>query len=68
MTDDKSTEYRGVGQSGYAAGRHEADRALEAQSQVLNATSRRGSEEEELNEDLRTDDRWTGRGDLAKKP
>ena len=60
----RSTEYKGVGQSGYNAGRQEHDPALEREEQVYNAPYQRAVEDEEepLRENLDTDDRWTGRG------
>jgi hypothetical protein len=56
-------EYRGLGQSGYTAGRHLPDPALELQLQARNAAypHARG-EDEQLAGELETDDRWTGRG------
>lgn len=50
----RSTEYNGQGQSGYGAGRHEADRAF-------NQRNERYATEEEYR-DRGTDDRFTGRG------
>jgi hypothetical protein len=59
----RSTEYGGVGQSGYNAGRREHDNALEREEQVRNATyPRNADEQDELRKELDTDDRWTGRG------
>ena len=58
-----STEYRGVGQSGYTAGRAEHDNALERDMQARNATyPKDGEEEEQIAKDLDVDDRFTGRG------
>jgi len=59
----KSLDYRGVGQSGYTAGRVEHDPALERDVRTRNGTYPRGTDEEQLRrEELDTDDRWTGRG------
>ena len=60
----RSTEYLGVGQSGYNAGRRENDPALERDQNVYNPFYPREitDEEEPLRENLDTDDRWTGRG------
>lgn len=60
----RSTEYEGVGQSGYNSGRREHDPALEREEQVHNAVYPRAvsDEEDPLRENLDTDDRWTGRG------
>ena len=57
-----SIEYRGVGQSGYTAGRREHDVALEREMQTRNATYPRNAEEEQLQHELDVDDRFTGRG------
>jgi hypothetical protein len=60
----RSTEYIGVGQSGYNAGRREHDPALEREQQVHNPAYPRSVKDEEdpLRENLDTDDRWVGRG------
>jgi len=60
----RSTEYEGVGQSGYNAGRREHDHALERDENVRNPVYPRAIEDEEdpLRENLDTDDRWSGRG------
>jgi len=60
----RPTEYRGVGQSGYNAGRQEHDPALEREQNVYNQFYPREIEDEEepMRENLDTDDRWTGRG------
>jgi hypothetical protein len=55
----RSTEYGGVGQSGYTAGRYEHDPSLEAQIEVDNPRPPKGSDEE--SEELGLDDRFTGR-------
>jgi hypothetical protein len=57
-----SIEYRGVGQSGYTAGRAEHDPALERDMQVRNAEYPRNADEEQLQHELDVDDRFTGRG------
>ena len=64
MTLQTSTEYGGVGQSGYTAGRHEADPALERQIETRNKTLPPGSEEEQFTDELATDDRFSGRGGI----
>jgi hypothetical protein len=62
MVRQTSIDYRGVGQSGYTAGRHEHDFALECEVQTRNVTYPRGSDEEQVQHDPPTDDRFTGRG------
>ena len=62
MAAQRSIEYGGVGQSGYAAGRHEHDGALEREILVEYLTYPRGADEEMLRHELGTDDRFTGRG------
>ncbi len=62
MTRRNSIEYRGMGQSGYTAGRVEHDVALEREMQTRNAVYPRNQEEEQLERELDTDDRWQGRG------
>jgi hypothetical protein len=62
MTPRRSIDYRGVGQSGYTAGRAEHDVALEGEIEVRNRTYPRGADEEQLAHELETDERWTGRG------
>ena len=62
MVRQTTIDYRGVGQSGYTAGRHEHDFALECELQTRNATYPRSSDEEQLQHELPTDDRFTGRG------
>ncbi len=62
MTKTKSMEHGGVGQSGYTAGRHDYDLALERELEAHNATYPRGTDEEILLHELGTDDRFTGRG------
>lgn len=56
----RSTEYYGLGQSGYTAGRVENDPALEAQLEDRNETY--PSSADELPADGGDDDRFTGRG------
>jgi hypothetical protein len=62
MARRTSIDYRGVGQSGYTAGRAEDDPALELQLEITNQSYPRSEEEEQLQNELETDDRWTGRG------
>jgi len=62
MTRRRSIESHGVGQSGYTAGRGEHDPALERELQSRNATYPRDTEEEQLQHELETDVRFTGRG------
>ena len=62
MNRHESIEYRGVGQSGYTAGRAEHDLALECQMLSRNPVYPRNEEEEQLGSELDTDDRWYGRG------
>lgn len=63
-----STDSRGVGQSGYTAGRKEPDPALARQAQPRNANYPRPPEDDDahddatVRDDLKTDDRFTGRG------
>jgi len=58
-----SIEYRGVGQSGYAAGRGEHDPALEREMHTRNATyPKKADDEERVHDELDVDDRFTGRG------
>ena len=58
----RSTEYGGLGQSGYTAGRHLPDAALERELQVRTAPLRQDRSEDDLAGEPATDDRWTGRG------
>ena len=62
MARQTTIDYRGVGQSGYTAGRHEHDLALDQEVQTRNTMYPRGCDEEQLQHDLPTDDRFTGRG------
>ncbi|HEY5925592.1 MAG TPA: hypothetical protein VIV11_28095 [Kofleriaceae bacterium] len=55
-----STEYYGVGQSGYTAGRVEGDLALELQLEDRNARYPRGTDERSI--ETTDDERFTGRG------
>jgi hypothetical protein len=57
-----STEYRGVGQSGYTAGRAEHDNALDRDVQTRNAELPKNLEEDQHQGELDVDDRFTGRG------
>jgi hypothetical protein len=56
----RSTEYYGVGQSGYTAGRVEGDRALEQQMETRNERYPKGIPARAP--DGGDDDRFTGRG------
>ena len=67
MTLQTSTEYGGVGQSGYTAGRHEADLALERQIETRNRFLPRGCDEDQFREELATDDRFSGRGGIPSR-
>jgi hypothetical protein len=62
MERRRSIDYRGVGQSGYTVGRHEHDLALERELMPRNIIYRRDVPEETLQDELGTDDRFTGRG------
>jgi hypothetical protein len=62
MSPRTSTEYGGIGQSGYTAGRHEHDPALDRELQTQNLEYPRGTEEEPLRDELETDERFIGRG------
>lgn len=62
----RSTEYYGVGQSGYTAGRVEGDAALEQQLEDRNETYPKGADQ--LAPDGGDDDRFTGRGGLHWAP
>ena len=65
MPLQRSTEYGGVGQSGYTAGRGEHDPALERDIQIDNVELPRGAQEEQFQDENATDDRWAGRGGKA---
>jgi hypothetical protein len=58
MTATRS--HRGLGQSGYTAGRPEEDPALAREIEVRGRCYPRGADERIL--DLGLDERWTGRG------
>jgi hypothetical protein len=62
MPHQRSIDYHGVGQSGYTAGRHDHDPALELELHSRNATYPRGADDEQFRHELDTDDRFTGRG------
>jgi hypothetical protein len=62
----RSTESYGLGQSGYTAGRHEEDPALELEIEVRNRSYHGGISEHIL--ELGTDDRWCGRGGSGWSP
>ncbi len=62
MMNAKPIERGGIGQSGYAAGRHDPDPALERELEAHYAAYPRGVDEEILQHELGTDDRFTGRG------
>ena len=53
---------RGVGQSGYTAGRRAHDAALARELEADYVAYPRGSDEDLLKDELGTDDRFTGRG------
>lgn len=59
-----STEYGGLGQSGYTAGRHARDRALERELEAAYVAYPQADDDEDeaLRRELATDDRFTGRG------
>lgn len=62
MTRRNSTEYEGVGQSGYTAGRRR-DRALDSEIQTREIGYPHGTDEDDvLREELITDERFIGRG------
>lgn len=62
----RSTENGGIGQSGYAAGRHHPDPALAKQIDVKNPRhAEHKPEENDVADELGTDDRWTGRSKRA---
>ncbi len=65
MMNPRSIEYGGVGQSGYVAGRHAPDLAMERELVAHCVTYPRGGDEEMLLHELGTDDRFTGRGGSA---
>jgi len=58
----RSTEHGGLGQSGYTAGRPDADPALALELEAEYVTYPRGADEDQLQHELGTDDRFTGRG------
>jgi hypothetical protein len=60
LQKQRSTERYGLGQSGYTAGRREADRALERNIEARNRGYPRRYEERML--DLGDDERWIGGG------
>ncbi|HTR53688.1 MAG TPA: hypothetical protein VMJ10_23500 [Kofleriaceae bacterium] len=55
-------EHGGLGQSGYTAGRPDADPALALELDAEYETYPRGADEDQLQHELGTDDRFTGRG------
>jgi hypothetical protein len=59
-----STEYGGLGQSGYTAGRHAHDHALERELEATYVAYPQldADEDEMAQRELATDDRFTGRG------
>jgi hypothetical protein len=66
MSLRRSTEYGGLGQSGYTAGRQLPDPALELELQArYTAFPHQLDAEQALGGELDTDDRWTGRGGPA---
>jgi hypothetical protein len=60
QTQRRSTEYYGLGQSGYTAGRREGDLALERYIEARNRAYPRGLDEHVLEHG--DDERWIGRG------
>jgi hypothetical protein len=56
-----SVDYRGLGQSGYTAGRREDDAALQRVLETQNVSYPRGVDADEAPPGLGTDDRFTGR-------
>ncbi len=60
LPKQRSTEYYGLGQSGYTAGRVEGDPSLELQIEDRNMLYPRHVDERAI--DLDDDDRFTGRG------
>lgn len=63
----RSTEYYGVGQSGYAAGRVEDDPALDEQIEIRNVGDPRDGDQL-VAADRGDDDRFTGRGGMPWAP
>jgi hypothetical protein len=63
-----SSDHRGVGQSGYAAGRRDPDRALGRHLQPRNANYPPKTDDEPRHDELHTDDRFTGRGGSERPP
>jgi len=59
---DEDQIHGGVGQSGYTAGRHDHDLALERELEAHNTIYPRGADEEIVLHELGTDDPFTGRG------
>ena len=64
----RSTEYHGMGQSGYAAGRREGDPALRRDLETNNLEYTRVIPGEEPDYDLGTDERWVGCGGAEPHP
>jgi hypothetical protein len=59
----RSTESHGLGQSGYTAGRHRDDEALQHELATDHvAVPASSDEDEQVRADLATDNRFTGRG------
>ena len=58
----RSTDYHGMGQSGYAAGRREDDPSLRRDVETQNLEYTRVIPGEEPDYELGTDERWVGRG------
>jgi hypothetical protein len=56
-----STDHRGLGQSGYTAGRREDDAALQRVLETQNVSYPRSVDADETLFGLGTDDRFTGR-------
>lgn len=68
MGTRRSIEYGGLGQSGYTAGRCADDAALERELATDYTVYPRGADEEAVQDQLGTDDRFTGRGGPDQYP
>lgn len=62
MEKRRSIEYGGLGQSGYTAGRVEHDHALELELETEYTLHPKPTDDDELLDELATDDRFVGRG------
>lgn len=65
MNTKKSIDGGGHGQSGYTAGRHDDDHALERELDPESNLYPRNADDDMLKHELGTDDRFTGRGGPA---